>query len=134
MHAALGGHLHQELVQQIAAHGCLSASALKACLRYHRQARTKETSASVTFVKDPERPGRLRYTSSSCSCSCLQSPSGDATPLNIVDFLPPQTPNPELSRFLNNPALGTVSCSWKDSAGRYKALPLGLKLQLEASR
>lgn len=37
--------------------------------------------------------------------SLLQSTSGGA-PLNIVDFLPQQTPNPALPTVLNNPALG----------------------------
>ena len=37
--------------------------------------------------------------------SLLQSTSGGA-PLNIVDFLPQQTPNPALPTVFNNPALG----------------------------
>ena len=34
------------------------------------------------------------------------TPAGNAAPLNIVDFLPRQTPNPALPTLLNNPALG----------------------------
>ena len=36
--------------------------------------------------------------------------AGDAGPLNIVDFLPRQTPNPALPTVLNNPALGEPYC------------------------
>lgn len=75
----------------------------------------------MTCMNDPKRSGQLCYASSS-HFSCLQSAPSDATPLNIVDFLPQQTPNPELSRFLNNPALGRAPCSWEGFAGRCKAL------------